>query len=283
MKKRFLIVLTLLLLLPFPALAQTSADYIVDNADLITDSQEAELEDLAGSIADQFGIHPIIVTVNSLGGKTPEAFADDYYDTFYGYEDGVLFLLAMDTRDWAISTCGDSIYALTDYGLQSLFSSISGYLSQNDYYDAFDTYLNELPTYFQAFRDGSPIDGSQVGYTGPGTYEPGSGDHVVHYDRKPDAGDYLRIILVSLVIGAGVGGIAIAVMRGQMNTAKAQQNAGRYLTEGSYNLTRRMDVFLYSRVNRTRRVKDNGGGGGGGSSVHHSSGGRSHGGSHGKF
>ena len=278
-----LLCLCLSVLLPFPAAAQSTEPYIVDDADLLTPDQEAALEAMAESIGDEYQIYPIIVTVDSLNGAYVESFADDYYDNNYGYDSGILLLLAMDTREWAISTCGDAIYALTDYGLQELFSAMAGYLSENEFYEAFDAYLSELPRYFEAFEMGEPIDGYQGGYDGPGTYEPGSRDDVIYYDRAPGLSDYLRIIFLSLLIGAAVGGIAILVMRGQMNTAKAQSGASSYLVDNSFDLTRRLDIFLYSRVNRTRRAQDSNGGRGGGSSVHRSSGGRSHGGSHGRF
>ena len=59
-------------------------------------------------------------------------------------------------------------------------------LSGGDYYDAFDGYLDELYTYFQAYADGKPIDGYRDDYTGPGSYEPGTRDDVVHYpDYEP--------------------------------------------------------------------------------------------------
>lgn len=285
MKRIFTILLSFLLLtaLAIPVLA--ASPKIVDNADLLTDSEEAVLESAAQALTERYDQDVIILTVDSIGGRYIESYADDYYDNNgFGIGpkySGVLLLLVMDTREWAISTCGDSIYALTDYGIQSLFYSISGYLSEDDYYRAFSVYLDELEAYFQAFENGDPIDGYYGGYDGPGSYVPGSRDEVIYYDREPNAADYIRIVFVSLLIGAAVGGIAILVMRGQMNTAKAQTGATSYLRDGSFRLTRHLDLFLYSRVNRTRRQQSSGGGGGSG--IHRSSGGRSHGGGHGRF
>lgn len=285
MKRILTILLALLLLLTmaFPVFAV--APKIVDDADLLTDAEEAVLEAKAQALADGYDMDVVILTVDSIDSRYVESYADDYYDNNgYGIGpdySGVLLLLVMDTREWAISTCGDAIYALTDYGIQSLFSSISGYLSEDDYYTAFTVYLDEMDDYFLAFENGEPIDGYYGGYDGPGTYEPGSRDEVIYYDREPGAGDYLRIVFVSLLVGAAVGGIAILIMRGQMNTARAQSGASSYLRDGSFRLTRHLDLFLYSRVNRTRRQQSSGGGGGSG--IHRSSGGRSHGGGHGRF
>ena len=102
-------------------------------------------------------------------------------------------------------------------------------------------------------------------------------DYLGHGNADPGIGDYIRIVLVALAIGAAAGGITILVMRSQMNTAKAQHNAGNYLVNGSYQLKRHHDIFLYSRVTRTRKAENNG------SSTHRSSGGVSHGGRSGRF
>ena len=259
---------------------------IVDNADLLTDSETALLESKAQALVDHYQMDIVILTVNSTNGRYIESYADDFYDNNgYGVGpdySGVLMMLAMDTREWAISTCGDAIYALTDYGIEALFRAMADELSYDEYYTAFDIYLDELPRYFEAYQNGEPIDGYHGDYDGPGTYIPGTQDDIIYYDPEPGFGDYLRIIVVSLLIGAAVGGIAILVMRGKMNIAKAQSGAASYLRDDSFRLNRHMDLFLYSRVSRTRR-QQNSDGSGGGSSVHHSSGGRSHGGGHGRF
>ena len=282
----FLLALLLTAAFAVPVFAVTPK--IVDNADLLTDAEEALLESKAQTLADRYDMDVVILTVSSTHGRYIETYADDYYDNNgYGIGpdyNGVLLVLAMDTREWAISTCGDAIYALTDYGIEALFRAMSTDLSYDEYYSAFDTYLDELPQYFEAFENSDPIDGYHGAYDGPGYYEPGTRDDVLYYDREPGFGDYLRIIFVSLLIGSAVGGIALLIMRGQMNTAKAQSGASSYLLEGSFRLNRHMDLFLYSRVHRTRRQQSSGGGGrGGGSSFHRSSGGRSHGGGHGRF
>ena len=227
---------------------------VIDNAELLTDSEEAYLEAKAQAIADSYGMDVVILTVNSTNGRYIEAFADDYYDNngngIGPQYSGVLVMLAMDTREWAVSTCGEAIQALPDWTIEALFQLMADDLSIGNYGAAFTAYLQELEELFAHYRDSQVID----------------------------VGDYLRIVLISLGIGAAAGGIVILVMRGQMNTAKAQSGATTYLRDGSFRLTRHLDLFLYSRVNRTRRQQSSGG-----SSVHRSSSGRSHGGGHGRF
>ena len=285
MKKRIVLILTCLLLvcgLMIPVSAARNP--VVDNASLFSITELTALQEKAAEISGEYNMEVVILTVNSLGGKSPESYADDYYyENGYGYGDnksGVLFLLAMDSRDWYVSTCGDAIYALTDYGIEQIFSNMSGYLSSGNYYLAFNVYLNSLPTYFEAFENGEPIDGYAGSYDGPGSYSPGTAEETVHYQGKPN---HVKIILISVGIGAVVALIVILIMRSGMNTAKRQRNAGNYLVNGSFNLGIQRDIYLYSNVTRSRRESSSSGGGGGGSSVHRSSAGVRHGGGGGKF
>lgn len=293
--KRFLsllICIAMLFALTIPVTADTPK--IVDRAGILTGEEVSLLEQKARDIVSQYDMDVVIVVEENIDGSDVTVFADDYYDgKGYGIGEnfsGVLLLIVTDTREWAMSTCGDAIYALTDYGMELLFDAMDDYLAEDDYYRAFDAYLDELPVFFAAYENGDPIDGEpDMGYDGPGYIDPADRDEIIYhpdYDPEPDLGDYLRIVFVSLAIGAAVGGIVILIMRGQMNTARQQSGAASYLVNGSYDLKRHQDIFLYSRVSRTRRAENNhssGGGHRGGSSVHRSASGRSHGGRSGRF
>lgn len=286
MKRLFSLLMAILLLAVLVVPVSAGRLTLSDSAELLTGDQRAQLESEMAALKDRYEMDVVILTIDSIGGRDIEAYADDYYDNgYFGVgpdNSGVLLVLVMDTREWAISTCGDAIYALTDYGIEALFRTMAGYLSDGEYYAAFSVYLDELPRYFEAFEDGEPIDGYHGGYNGPGSYVPGSGDDVIYYDREPGLGDYLRILCIALTVGAVAGGITLLVMRGQMNTARQQTGASSYLLENTVQMNKHLDLFLYSRVSRTRRQQSSSGGGGG-SRVHHSSGGRSHGGGHGRF
>jgi uncharacterized protein len=227
----------------------------------------------------------VILVVTDLDGKSAQDYADDYYDyNGYGIGDdysGMLLLIATESRDWWISTCGEAIYVLTDYGIESIFSDFAGYLSGNDYYHAFETYLDCLPEYFDAYYSGNPIDGYSGNYSGPGSYTPGDADDTVYYE---DDSFGIFEILFSLVVGCVVAGIAVLIMSAQMNTKLPQNSARNYLNQSSYQLHSHSDMFLYSNVTKVRRESSSSSGsGGGGSSTHRSSSGSSHGGGGGKF
>ena len=288
MKKLTSILLVLLLLASLcVCAAATGSDtpLIVDNVGVLTSEQVDGLTQTASDLRDLYEMDVVIVVVTDLDGKSAQDYADDYYDyNGYGVGDdysGMLLLIATESRDWWISTCGEAIYVLTDYGIESIFSDFAGYLSVNDYYHAFETYLDCLPEYFDAYYSGNPIDGYSGNYSGPGSYTPGDADDTVYYE---DDSFGIFEILFSLVAGCVVAGIAVLIMSAQMNTKLPQNSARNYLNQSSYQLHGHSDMFLYSNVTKVRRESSSSSGsGGGGSSTHRSSSGRSHGGGGGKF
>lgn len=285
MKRILLIFLSLILLLGTPLSVFAAEQKIVDDAGLLSETEREDLESIARQLSERYSVDVVIVTINSLNGKTSESYADDYYDdNGYGYGNdysGILLLLSMEYRDWAISTCGEGIYALTDYSVQDVFSQISGYLSQDLYYLAFSTYLDALKPYLDAYRSGKPIDGDIGDYEGPGIYIPGTQDNVHYFEPTRDFLWYIKRIGIAFAIGLVVALIVLLILRSQMNTAKPQRGAASYLLPGSYRVELQRDIFLYSQVRKVRKTENSSSGGG--SSVHRSSSGRSHGGGHGKF
>lgn len=277
-RKIFSLLLSILIFtgLALNASAVSDLPLVVDNAGLLSQQEETALEGKALSLGTEYGMDVVILTVNRLDGKRPQNYADDYYDG-QGYGDsGILFLLAMEEREWYISTCGDAIYALTDYGIQELGDTIVPYLSGGEYYEGFDAYLDALPHYLGAYQDGAPVDGYA---DDSGDYYHGDRETVVHYEQKRSPN-----FLLSLVLGVVIAAVAVLIMRASMNTKRMQHSASDYIKPGSFHLRTHQDMFLYSNVSKVRRQQNNNGGhGGGGSSVHTSSSGRSHGGGGGKF
>lgn len=263
MKRLISFLLCCLTLLSTPANAATPK--IVDDAGLLTLQQVTNLEKKALALTDTYHMDIVIVTVWGLDGKFSQDYADDYFD-YNGYGvgtdySGILLLLSMEYRDWAISTCGEGIYALPDHSVQTLFSSISDLFTQDSYYLAFDAYLDALELYLQAYQDGETVD---------------------HYDDiaqiTPRESYSLKHFLISLVVGLSVAAVVLFIMIRSMNTARQQHGAASYIKENTYSLNVQRDLFLYSQLRKVRRSDNSSSGG-----SHRSSSGRSHGGGHGKF
>ena len=234
---------------------------VVDFADLLTDQEESSLEEIARSLYATYNMDVVILTVDSLGGKSPRSYAEEFYDgNQYGADEagsGVILLLAMETREWYISTCGNAVSAIPDHRVDDLFDVMADDLSAGNYYGGFRSYLNALPGYF---RSGNS--------SGNSNHNTGSSDSIMSQQ-----------ILISLAVGLACGGIGLLILRGMMNSKHAQSGATDYLNRGSYDLRVQRDMFLYSHITKTPRPKDNGGSSAGRSG----GGGRSHGGGGGRF
>lgn len=266
--KRFCSVFLLfaLLLTGFSSAAAAEAPLVVDNANLLSQGEQQDLEQTAQKLSEEYNMDVVILTALSLEGKNAETYADDYYDdNGYGtgaQRSGILLLISMEDRDWAISTCGQALRIITDGDLELLEEAMLSDLSQGRYYAGFRNYLNTLDRILTVPNNASSKTG---GFT---------------------FSKFLAIFLRSLLIGLVVAGIVLLILRRQMNTAKPQKTAETYVVPGSFQLTQQRDIYLYSNTTRIKRQTTQNNAGDvhrGGTSSHHSSSGTSHGGSHGKF
>lgn len=276
MKQKLRIILCLLVLISILAVTAAAADntYVIDNADLLSDSEEAALESVISDLRWIYEMDIVLLTEPSLYGSRPQDHADGFYDRNGYADDGLLFLLSMEERDWYISTCGNAIYALTDYGIQALADQVLPYLSQGAYYDGFEVFLGALPEYFDAYVSGDPIDG-YADYSGD--YYHGDQDEILYYEEE-----FTPSFFLSLIAGVVIAAISVAVMGFGMRTSRPQRSAGVYLLDNTYRLAVQKDMYLYSNISKVKKPENNSRPGGG-SSVHRSGGGRSHGGGGGKF
>ena len=165
MKKRIFMVYFALVLLFFPVspvFAAEDAPRLVDGADLLTDSEETALRDKLDEISERQQVDLVIVTTDSLEGKSPMEFADDFYDyNGYGFGDsydGVLFLISMEERDWHISTTGFGITAITDAGREYISENFLEDLSDGEYGAAFTTFAELCDAFITQAREGQPYD-----------------------------------------------------------------------------------------------------------------------------
>ena len=237
---------------------------VVDMADLLDNSEEADLLSMLDEISNRQELDVVVVTVNTLDGKTPMDYADDFYDyNGYGFgenRDGVLLLVSMEDRDWWISTTGYGITVFTDAGIEYISEKFLPDLSDGNYADAFTTYAELCDEFITQARTGEPYDTNNL-------------------PKEPF--NVFTSLLISLAVGILVSLIVTGKMKGKLKTVRMQPAAEEYVRNGSMLVTESSDLFLYSHVDRRAKSKDNDSGGG--SSTHTSSSGSSHGGGGGKF
>ena len=260
----------------FPVMASEIPDipterqkpFLVDEAGLLSEEESSTLINKLEEISQRQKNEVAVVTVNSLEGKTAEAYADDYYDyNGYGYgenDDGLLLLVSMGEREWAVTTYGYChTVAFTDAGLDYISSEFRRKLSSGEYAKAFDCFAGLCDDFLTQAATGEPYD----------------------VDNMPKGKVSPFWLYTDLVVAFF---ISFGIVKGKsrnLKSVKKQESAKAYERGGSLSLRRSTDSFVNRIVTQKtiRNEKNSSSGSSGGSSSHISSSGRSHGGTSGKF
>lgn len=244
------------------AYAENNYLKVQDLANIIDDSKEAEIEAYLESTCAEKQFDVVIVTTSQTDINL-EASADDYYDKYgFGYgdnHDGCLLLITADSqgpKDYHISTTGYGITALTDYGIQYLGNNLVSDFKSDNIGTALMNYSKSVFSLFDQAKAGTP------------------------YDVPPKTFNWPRSIIFSLIIGFLVAILLASGHKKQLKSVRLQRAAASYLREGSLNVKRHSDVYLYSTVTSVARPENNNSGG---SSTHVGSSGTTHGGGGGSF
>lgn len=235
---------------------------LVDNAGILEKEQYEELEKKLEEVSTQQACDVVIVTVPNLEGKEASVYADDYYD-LQGYGqgsdlDGILFLLDMGDRNWAISTSGFGITAFTDAGQEYIIEQISTELKDDDYYEAFEDFTSLCDEFLTQAKTGEAYDTDHLPKETPGLFW--------------IPADLLIGLVIALIIGL--------IKKSKLTSVRQKVSAQDYVVPGSIRLTTRQDHLVNCIVTKKpiERQEENSG-----SSTHTSSQGKTHGGSSGKF
>ncbi|MCR4904110.1 MAG: TPM domain-containing protein [Butyrivibrio sp.] len=268
-----LLLLILMYMIPFTSLASDYAvsgttipstrqvERLVDDADLLTASEEEALLNTLNTYSEATAMDICILTVNDRNGADIQSFADDYYD-YNGLgigEDrsGIVLVISMEDRSWALSTCGEAIEAFSDSDQEYIMDDVLEDLSYGDYYPAFSTYAFHCEEEITSYRN------SFVGDSGL---------------RKSDITLFIVLIIVALILPL----IPLVINISMLNNIAFKPDARDYM-KGNLSVKSKQDRFLSHHLRRVPIPKETRSSGGGGSSVHISSSGTSHGGSSGHF
>lgn len=271
MKKRFSIMMICIVLLTLSTSVLVSAEdehelpRLTDMAYLLTDDEYDSLLERLNEISLRQGCDVVIITVAELDADyTPTEFADDVFD-YYGFglgEDrsGILLLISMAERDWAISTRGYGITAFTDAGQEYIIEQIKSDLSNDDFASAFNEFASQCDAFLTQAKTDKPYD---------------------HGNLPVNTSDRIFIFAIFIAIGCGIAFCIVNKMKSKLKSVHNAVQAGNYTVPGSFNLRSSSDTFISRRVTRTVKQTDDSSSGG--SSTHTSSSGATHGGSSGKF
>ncbi len=273
--------LALLALICVPCFALND-DLVIDNADILTDYEEQELEAKLKEISDRQEFDVVVLSVDGLEGKTATEYADDYYDyNYYGRgesRDGCLFIIDMDSRFYTMSTTGYGITAITDYGLEVIYDEVLDSFKQGDYLSGFERYAELVDEFVTQSKSGAPYDENNT-YD---KYYSGYFDYSDWDDEPESESSPVTGAIISLIVALVISAVIVGIVKSSYKPVRFSSDAAYYLDNGSLKLTGSYENFLYKNVSTVKIESESSGGHSGGSSTHTSSSGSSHGGGGGR-
>ena len=255
MKRRFSMFLLLALLvtvLVVPAQA-TELGYVTDAAELLSYEEWQELENLCSNVSDQFDCGVYVITVDDF----TEYGTGDVFEVSYGIyheyalgkgddRDGLVLLLSMDTREFALFVYGDAAEnAFNTYGQQQLENQFLPCFTEDDWYGGFYAYAETCDEYLALAAAGEPV-------------------------RENPTSLILLFVCISFFISL----LVVNFLKLGMKNVRKQSQAFRYLS-GKLNLTGQHDQYTHTTEKRIKIESDSDSGSGSGSSRARSGGGGS--------
>ena len=244
-----------------PPKAQTQeqgigADRVIDEAEILTDSEEKELDAKIATIEQSHKVRILIGTMKSTDGTPLGKIANNVVDQIPADNGTIVLLLSMKERDWYISTDNKMRARITDgKGVEYLSGEFLPDLKEGKYAAAFTTFAattDEMLTYYE--KEGEPYD--------------------------PANALNLMALGIALACALILGGTIYYMLYEYESNVRSAAEADAYLNHDSFRLTRSEDDFLYTTVTRRTKEKKESSSG---STVRTSSRDSSHGGGGGKF
>lgn len=256
---------------------------VYDNADILTSSQEEELEDRIYSASNNGKLDIVILTVDTISGKDPIIYAADFYEEMgfgYDYEvgTGVILLINMGERDVALAGAGMAKIYLPDHELDEIRDDITSDLSDGNYYRAMMDYIDAVEEKaLDALDDREYKEAFEEWYSKDYSSAVDQDAFFEEYTPKDNFFTTFKNPVVDIVIGLIIAGVVVAILASQSKT-QITVNSKSYLNQG-IRLRTRQDTFTHTTTTRHKIESSSSSGGGN----HRSSGGHSFSGSKGKF
>ena len=263
---------------PAPVVQQAAAEklgYVTDQPDLLTQEEEKALEARASAMTEKYscGVYIVIVrdfrdfNVSEVGACAEGLYS--YYDLGFGPDrDGLLLLLSMNDRDYALTSYGYyADYCFGDHNKDLVERAFLDNFRSNDWAGGLSDYLSVAEDVLAtAAAHQLTINQENQSFAGL-TYS----DHTYKYGvvyRMPVALKLLIGIGIPCLIALGV----CSTFKAQMKTAHQRTTAEEYVVPGSADLLVQEDRFLNrteSRVPIQSSSSSSGRGGSGGGGGFH--------------
>ena len=251
--KKIFVALILLMLTISPALADQSR--VIDDADVLSADDESTLEQAITLVREKYQFDVVLLTKTTIDGREARYYAGDYYDyNGFGYNDthdGIIILLVTGSeagsRDYAIVMTGRGERIFDDDAVYAIEYDILPPLRSSNYTTAMARFIRDVEARLEFYADYyTPVNRTK------------------------------RVAPILLLIGAAVGAAVAFGLKSQMKSARKKNSASSYVREGSFQLNRVQDIYLYTTTTRRKiETSSSSGGGGGGftgsSGTHHTS------------
>ena len=223
--------------------AQTGT-YVIDEYGLLSESDFSSLESQAESISSKSDVGTYLLVVGDIGNSNVRDYAKNYYNSHNlglgGSKSGILFLIAVNSRDYVTITYGNGVTVYTDYTIEKLEDAVVSYLHEDEFVEGCEEYYTQCESATTYYEDnGTPLDS----------------------DNDPDE-NTSRLLMrlgISLIVALVIMIMVIMVLRGQMKSVAAGHNAENYLEKNGLNLTHSQDTYITTNVTRTAKPKNEGG------------------------
>lgn len=235
-KHKYLSMILLVLLLCFqalPVMAMDPAKLVNDDAGILSAQERDSLEDEAKAIETEYGLQVRIAVVPSMSGQTDAyEFAKSLYKKYdFGSgeeKSGILLMLSMEDRDYALIAHGEGNNVLTDYGNEKMVDSFLPYFGEDDWVGGFRDYLETAEDYCYKYY----VEGEA-------------------YDVDITGGIVKALWGLAFIGSPLIALLVVGVMINGMKTAKEQTDAELYVGSGkddAFTLRHQSDDYLYTQT-----------------------------------
>ena len=125
---------------------------VYDGADLLTEAQEAALQEEAVELAEEIEMDVLLVTTDDTGGLSTSRYNEAFYNSHsFGYEgpggSGIQFLIDMEHRQYYLLTAGEGDTRYTDAEIEKIYDRIAPAMEEGDYAGACSRFLEAAERY----------------------------------------------------------------------------------------------------------------------------------------
>ncbi len=214
--------------------------YVFDTVELLSYKEWENLEALARDISkkQKCGVYFVIVDdfTEYGNGDVYDVTTQIYHNYDFGYgkrRDGIIVLLSMEERDYAMFVYGDyAEYAFDKYGQEQLEAAFLSDFGNDDWYSGISHYLNTSDEYLTLADEENPV-------------------------RRP----YFLWILVMVGGSCLVSGSICFYLLTRMRSVHKKVDANEYVNAEGLNLMQKYDRYTHTTETRTKIQKNNSSGG----------------------